>query len=411
MSSGKVFPKTKLKKADVLAAEGALKVGCIVKDGKILPAINSATRLAALSEKASASWYSRLMGRNIVYTQNRLYSAPDALISPIAVNFAAASPSMVETFLNKMPIAYVFGDTTYFRFSGLNYSSTFKGNVVNCVLKNGRIFGTDPTQPYKIKWSGEGGADDWTEGISGAGWAFVHHGYGKIINLIVYKDKIVAVRECGLAFLSAHGTPENFKISYLECKLPKIFKNTVAVGDGRLLFYTEDGLYFYDGNGVEKLKINLSEELQSPSFACCADGKYFLCGVSKTLKRKAVLVFDEVQNAAYLIDLDANAVSVGNKIYAYTDTYEYRLEEGGEYEFTSGEIDFASNGYKVLKEVIIGGEGYVVLEVSNGVISRIVMGVRGKFRPNIRGKSFKIKVCGSGKIEGVSAVAEVMDEV
>ena len=94
MSSGKVFPKTKLKKADVLAAEGALKVGCIVKDGKILPAINSATRLAALSEKASASWYSRLMGRNIVYTQNRLYSAPDALISPIAVNFAAASPSI-----------------------------------------------------------------------------------------------------------------------------------------------------------------------------------------------------------------------------------------------------------------------------------------------------------------------------
>ena len=61
--------------------------------------------------------------------------------------------------------------------------------------------------------------------------------------------------------------------------------------------------------------------------------------------------------------------------------------------------------------MIIGGEGYVVLEVSNGVISRIVRGVRGKFRPNMRGKSFKIKVCGSGKIEGVSAVAEVMDEV
>ena len=33
----------------MLAAEGALKVGCIVKDGKILPAINSATRLASLA--------------------------------------------------------------------------------------------------------------------------------------------------------------------------------------------------------------------------------------------------------------------------------------------------------------------------------------------------------------------------
>lgn len=411
MSKGKIFPETKFKRADVLAAAGAVNVGCIVKDGKILPAINSATRLNRLAEKATAAWYSRLMGRNIVYTQNRLYSAPDALDSPIAVNFAATSPSFIETFLNKTPIAFVFGDTTYFRFSGLNYYANFNGSVVSCVLKNGRIFGVDSTQPHKIKWSGEGGVDDWTENISGAGWAYVNHGYGKILNLIVYRDKIVAVRECGLTFLSAYGTPENFKISYLERKLPKIYKNTVAVGDDRLIFYTADGLYSYDGNRVEKLEINLSEELQSPSFACCADGKYFLCGFSKSLQRKAVLVFDIIKNATYLIDLPANAVAAGDKVYAYTDTYEFRLGEGGGYEFTSGEINFSSDGYKVLKEVVIEGKGDMLLGVTNGVISRIVRGVRGKFRPNMRGKSFKITVCGSEKINGVSAVAEVKDEV
>ena len=60
--------------------------------------------------------------------------------------------------------------------------------------------------------------------------------------------------------------------------------------------------------------------------------------------------------------------------------------------------------------VIDGGED-VLLGVTNGVSSRIVRGVRGKFRPNMRGKSFKITVCGSEKINGVSAVAEVMDGV
>ena len=44
------------------------------------------------------------------------------------------------------------------------------------------------------------------------------------MNLIVYKDKIVAVREYGLSFLTAYGTPENFKIAYFDKRLPKICK-------------------------------------------------------------------------------------------------------------------------------------------------------------------------------------------
>ena len=136
-----------------------------------------------------------------------------------------------------------------------------------------------------------------------------------------------------------------------------------------------------------------------------------MCGVSKTLKRKAVLVYDVALNAAYIIDTDANTISVGPNVFAYSDTYETQLKEGGEYSFTSGEIDFSTRGLKVLKEVVIDGDKDVRLEVSNGVISRIVGGVRGKFRPNMRGKSFKITVCGKGKIDGISAVAEVLNEV
>ena len=122
-------------------------------------------------------------------------------------------------------------------------------------------------------------------------------------------------------------------------------------------------------------------------------------------------MYDAIKNSAYIIDAPLNAMAAGERFYAYSDTHECELSVGGEYAFTSGELDFSSRGVKVLKEVILDGASEAEIEVSNGVISRIVGGVRGKFRPNMRGKSFKITVRGSEKINGVSAVAEVIDEV
>ena len=178
--------------------------------------------------------------------------------------------------------------------------------------------------------------------------------------------------------MSAYGNPENYKLSYLETKLPKICKNTVGVAGENLLFYTEDGLYLYDGNKVEKCSFGLAEEIQSPTFASCADGKYFLCGVSKTLAKKVVFVYDAIYNAAYVIDVEANAVCVGDKVYAYSDSFEYSVQTGARYTITSGELDFSSRGTKVLKEVIIDGGRSVELQVSNSVNTSIVRGVRGK---------------------------------
>lgn len=284
MSYKKVFPKTSLKKADVLAAEGAFNVGCFVSDGKVVPAINSVTQLSQLNEKATAAWYSATVKKYILFTQNRIYRSTGTPNSVAGLSFAARNPSMVESW-GTSKAAYVIGDSAYYFFGSLDFSNPFRGNVFSCILKNGRIFGIDYTIQNKIKWSGEGGVDDWTESISGAGWATVQHGYGSILNLVVYKDIIVAVREYGLTFLHAHGTPENYRLSYLESKLPKIFKNTAAVVGTVLAFYTEDGLYIYDGNKAEKCSLSLAEEIQSPVSVSCAKGKYFLCGTSKTLKK------------------------------------------------------------------------------------------------------------------------------
>ena len=402
----RVYPKTSIKTVDLLATDGATGTGCYLSDGKILPGLNSLVMLNRIRITPSAAWYVAGLKMHVIFGNNVIYHAKGEFVSPTIVNLVANNPSVVEMHVGATTQAYVIGDTEYYCL-GTGTFKPFEGEAHSCILKNGRIFGIDVFNPYKIKWSGEGGIDDWEEGISGAGWTTVQYDYGEILNLIVYKDKIVALREHGLTFFSAYGTPENYKLNYFESKLPKIYKNTAAVVGTKLAFYTEDGLYFYDGNGVEKFAFGPTEDIQSPISACGANGKYFLCGLSKTLKNKGVLVYDEIENTLYLSRATASALLVGENIYFYTGQYEYRLESGGTYTFTGGKLDFSSNGIKLLKEIKVN----VSMEVFNGKVWHAVNNVRGKFRPNLRGKSFIIKVYAKEKINGVSAVAEVLNGV
>lgn len=408
MSSKKIFPKTVLKTEDVLKSKGALSVGCYLCDGKLIPAVNNVTQLNYLMDGIKGAWFAAGVNKYVVYCGGYVWSSEGAMDMPDLKRVKTETPSFLELNSAGSRIAAVTGDTNYCKLNERNGSlGAFGGGVNNCVLKNGRIFGIDSSDAYKIKWSGEGGVEDWKEGISGAGWAVVQDGLGKILNLLVYGDKLVAVREYGLTLFTAFGTPENYSLENLTPRLPKIFKNTAAVAGTALWFYTEDGMYFYGGSKIEKAAFGLAEEISNPHFVTSSRGKLYLCGDSKTLKRRAALVYDAIHGYDYLIDVAADAMCAGDRIFAYEGEYEYELTTDGKYSFTSGELDFSSRGKKVLKEITVDAEGEVSVEVSDGRVSRSVEGVRGKFRPSMRGESFKITVTGDCIIDGVSAVAEV----
>ncbi len=87
------------------------------------------------------------------------------------------------------------------------------------------------------------------------------------------------------------------------------------------------------------------------------------------------------------------------------------IDKGKDFKYICEEVDFSLSGRKTLKEINILGGSNLRVEVSDGVNSRILWGLRGKFRPNMRGNSFKITVTGKGKIYKLEAVAEVLDGV
>ncbi len=405
------FPKTVKLKKDLLSGDGYLAVSCMLKDGKILPALGVAESGGGLPQNIHFAGYTRLIGKYILCADNYFYSSADGRAFDFKKKFTTQYASLVE--LNRIGEAgaAVFGSASAYYFNAVaGYSEALTANVKKCVLKNGRIFGIDAANPYKIKWSGEGSHTDWTENISGAGWVITGGGYGRILNLVVYGDKIAAVRERGITFLHAFGTPENFKLTYYNEVLPEIYSDTAAVIGGKLYFYTVSGLYVYDGSSAKKTELPFCDDIVDCVAASEFGGRYILSGGSRILGRDALLVVNAEEGISYLVEADKGIPVADGEVLIYgADGSFSALEEGAEYLFESAETDFGKRGKKVLKELLLDADGDVEIEVSNGVNSRILWGVRGKLKVNMRGESFKVTIKSNIGINSLYGVAEAVE--
>ena len=63
----------------------------------------------------------------------------------------------------------------------------------------------------------------------------------------------------------------------------------------------------------------------------------------------------------------------------------------------------------MLKELLLDADGDVEIEVSNGVNSRILWGVRGNLKVNMRGESFKVTIKSNIGINSLYGVAEAVE--
>lgn len=405
------FPKTSQKSTDVISAEGTLPVGCKVKGGKIIPALSPSEFSAQCSANVSLAHYAADKDRYFLWADGKVYVSQNGTDFLEIYDVPAVSPFIFDERGDEVK-TYIAGDTKCVVYHGTSfYVKAFNFPVCRGIMKSGRLFGVDPDDEWKLRWSGEGGAFDWEDGISGAGWVCLSSERGKILNFVTLGDRLIAVREHGLTVISAFGTPENFKVTATDTSLPQICKNTAAVVRNNLLFFAESGLYAYDGAKISKIDCALDGDISSATYAAACGNEYFLCGESKSLGRKAVLVYNADDGSAYIADVPATAVVAGRKVFAYTDVGACVLKNGGGYSFTSGEITFNSGKRKVLNRVEIGCDGEVDVEVTNGVKTRIFEGVKDKIHLALRGKSFKITVRGTQEITFLKAYAEVNDGI
>lgn len=407
-----IYPKTQIKTADVIAARGALPIGCAVRNGVITPALAPSAITKCKFGQVDCVVASTAMGLYMVKSLKNIYYSRNGLKYDLISSFESDEPFGFEDFegeVHRMVLAgNVSSQSVYARSSKL---INFKFGICGGQYKSGRLFAIDMENRFRLRWSGEGGAYDWEEGISGAGGVTLESKGGQILNLVNYGDKLVAVREHSLTVVSAFGTPENFKILATDTAVHKTVKHTAAVADNKLIFFAEGGLHYFDGNKISKLSHPLEGEISDPTFATAYGNGYMLCCRSKSLEREVVLFYDFDFNTSYLIDVPAVRIAVTSDIYAYFYASVCTLEKCTEYTFKSGNIDFGTGERKHLNCIEIECDEPVDLVISNGSFERTFTGVKGRLLVDMCGANFVLSVIGGAEIRNFKAYAEVMSGV
>lgn len=404
------YPSVTKLTADVIAAKGRLALGCFVQGGKIIPAL-SPVKVADINYFApSCVKFCEGYGKFIAFAAGNIYSMDtDGNVEKSSITLPAKKPFFADTTGDSGIESFLIGDKNYVRIrsTGLTLKNLWN-EVAGGAYKNGRLFAIDGKDGHKIQWSGTGGVDDWSYDISAAGWAYVKEDLGKIVDLAVYGGDLIALCEYGVCLFSAFGNTENFKRAYMGVNLQKIDENTAAVAAEKLVFCAGGRVHTFDKNEVKELAHEYADDFFAPLAAVALGDWYYVCGQSAGLGRGVILSVNASTGEAYYIDASASAMCSHGNIWGFTAQSAFKLGRGG-YTFTSGNIDFGTPKRKLLKSVHLGNCGEVDVEVTSGVKTRILRGVKGYCRIDMSGKDFKICVQGNGEIGGIQAVAEAVD--
>ena len=386
---------------------GGIPLSCKVVDGKIIPALAEGKLNSTVSGNVWHALYVHGMNRFFVFKGSEIHTAAEFEDYTRIAAENATIPFAIEFHQNGEAVANIVYNTkmTLQKQKG-RYLYAITCNIGGGVYKNGRVFGIDLTDKRKLRWSGEGGMDDWEEKIDGAGWMYSDVELGEIQRLYILRGQIVAVRNYGISLISAYGTPENFKEIMSVATYPP-YKDCATVCGNKLYFYTSDGLYSFTAAGVEKVRIKLAEDFDSPYFAMSHGESVFFVGTHKKLHKTVIFVYDTKEKSSYFIDIPATALCAGTLPHAFTKDGMISLEKGIRFKYESEKFAGFSKRKKTLKSLFIGSGKEVDVTVHTDKESRVFKGVKGEIKTHMCGRFFTVGIEGKdGEIYELTASVE-----
>lgn len=282
------------------------------------------------------------------------------------------------------------------------------GGVVHC----GRLFAADADDRYTVRWSGLR-ITDWTDGIEGSGYATLDGETGEILALENLGDDLLCVRERGFTVIRALADSRNFRIAPSQCVVPSeggIMKGGVV--GGKYYFTKPDGLYSYDGETVRREYLADGRVLTEFGRAyVTGDGQVYAQCVYGGIR--CLMRYDAQSGAAGFFGADCERpLRIKDRFVCvkYNEFYELSASfADGQRIWRSKYIDVGESspeGYKILKDIEVDGDGDVTVTVLSDGAERSFSGF-GKIRVNMRGRGFKAAVKGQGAVGRLYARFEV----
>lgn len=285
---------------------------------------------------------------------------------------------------------------------GINkLSSTFAASCA--VLHCGRVFYVDSEDGYRICWTASG-ATDTTRKLNGAGYCYLQDtSKGEAVALMVYDGDVLVVRKYGFTKLHALGYAENFSVENTDVSTAQILPQTLALVNGDVYFYAEDGLYFYDGTDLEQCAVWEASDI-TPVSACGVGNWYFVCGDIPRLGGRGICCVDVVNKRCCYVRLEADLLTANERAYAVANGQCYELQMAlSNSDWTSGQMDFGSAKRKMLRciELPVCADADLTVMSEHG--ARSLSHASGRVSVAMSGKVFQVHIEGNCDVTKVRA--------
>ncbi|MDE6868361.1 MAG: hypothetical protein K2J83_04380, partial [Clostridia bacterium] len=380
-----------------------MPVSCIVSGGGAVPALSPVRRGEGKSGITKAV-YCRSTKLYLLFADGYMHISGNGLNFTEFLNVSAKSPFVLDVMRDgKAYAALVFGKTAT-RLTTDGFDGVALGeNLISGVLHCGRLFGVTD-DGLRVCWS-ECGVEDWSDELNGGGSVYLGLDRGETLGILELGENLVAVRRYGLTLLAMYGSPENFSVKLTDTGTDEIIPETAKVVEGKLYFCTKTGVCVFDGEFVSKLSHRFESEIEECYFAESYAGGYYLsCKIASF--GKVLLCIEPDGKESYVIDVEADATCVSDKLYVYNEEGVYSLESGGGYSLIATGVDFGTGLNKTVTELYADSENCGV-EINNGLFSRRFSNVNGAVRPSLRGRKFNVIISGSEPLKGLTLTAEV----
>ena len=378
---------------------------CFLKDGVLTAGYKTVDLNSELPIDTVFAVKSKAVETYFVVTSRIIYKSKDGKNFEFHSTYGCKNPFLVEDYEGEKPFAAIVSNTFVSVFYEDGADLMGIPHRLTCgVMHCGRLFGADG---YVLRWSGTGGIGDWKEGINGCGYLLLDRARGKVLNLLVYDGKLIAVRENGLTVFKMYGSPENFSVDGSDFDCYGVYSNTACIVGGKLFFYSKSGLRCFDGNKITAVETGFT--LSEINMAVSHGDKYFLACYNDDWDMYAILCYDVLDGSSCIVPESADLLYVSDGVRIVYDGEHKLLVSGGAYSFESAPIDFGTDSKKTVTKVKLSGKANI--GVSNGKYARWLYDGSESFRPHLRGKKFVIIANGKEKLEELTVTAEVTDAI
>lgn len=265
-------------------------------------------------------------------------------------------------------------------------------NLVDIELHHERLFAIKEGDRRTLMFSANLDPTNWNVTLEEAGFIDFRDERGEILKLVSFNDYLYVFREFGVSRVSAYGSQEEFSVTHLYSSSSRIYADSVVASGDRILFFTNEGLFSFDGFSGNRIRLGIENLLKNEpnhfSKATFFEDKYYLalrmnfeddlvigCEAEEDFVNNALIEYDILTgdinilrgvDILNLLPLKEKVLSKLLAIFRGENSNKFgQLDYSGKFfddelegMWTSPKTDFGYPGkLKIIKEVFIKTEG------------------------------------------------------